>query len=112
MKNLALMVVRWFLVGGAGGLAVGLLEHYLHFSVPQALILLAILAAWWRINKKLDAIKTKTDWLHNATNALIMPRLTRVERRQRGWNVPEPPEENGKPGEYDDVTGNFEPQGN
>jgi hypothetical protein len=97
-----LFAIRLFL--GAVLVAAGvLLEHFLGFTLPHAMILLAVLWTWWGINKKVDAIKEQTDWLHTATLGLVLPRLTRVERRQRGWKVPEPPkEDDGEDGEYDD----------
>ena len=91
-----------FLIGAMAGAATALLELEFKFTFPQAVILLAMLLGWWSINRKVDAIKKVAEYLHAATNGLVLPRLTRVERRQRGWNVPEPAEENGKPGEYND----------
>lgn len=92
-----------FLVGAIFAASVGLLEGRFKFTFPQAVILVSILFAWWAMNRKLDAINKHTEYLHTATNGLVLPRLTRVERRQRGWNVPEPPtKKNGEPDEYDD----------
>jgi len=38
----------------------GLLEKYFKFTFPQATILMTILAAWWAINRKVEAIKKQT----------------------------------------------------
>jgi len=97
-----LQFLSWILKGAVVGAAVALLHREFDFGVPQALILIAVLAAWWTTNKKIDQVKQQTNWLYTATNGLVLPRLMRVERRQRGWKVPEPPKEGDEDGEYDD----------
>jgi len=44
-----------------------------------------------------------TERLHTAIDGLVLPRFVRVERRQRGWSVPEPPKKRTvEPGDYVD----------
>lgn len=102
MKKAVKANLLWALQAFAIGCAVGVLEFEFHFAFPEAVILVAVSLTWWTINKKLGAIKQQTDYLHTALNGLVLPRLTRVERRQRGWRVPEPPKEGDADGEYDD----------
>ena len=92
-----------FLTAAIFGGCVALLVSYFKFTFPQAAILVTVSFAWWAINRKLEAIKKETGYLQTAINGLVLPRLTRVERRQRGWSVPEPKElYKGEPGDYDD----------
>ena len=102
MKKAVKANLLWALQAFAVGCAVAALEFEFHFAFPQAVILVAVLLAWWTINKEVGAIKQQTDWLQTATNGLVLPRLTRVERRQRHLEVPEPPKEEEEDGEYDD----------
>jgi hypothetical protein len=48
-----------FLIGAV--LGSGLLERYFKFTFPQATILTAVLASWWAINRKVEAINEQTE---------------------------------------------------
>lgn len=103
MKDVAMDFLKSMLFSAAAVISVAVLVRFFSFSGPQAVILVAVAAGWWASDRKLRKIKEDSDYLHVAVDGLVLPRLRRLERRQRNLDVPEPSEEkDGTTEDYDD----------